>query len=1134
MKIAMPNTVKYGKRTVITLLLLISCVLTCLTAGCRTIGDAAGQQTVLGQNNRPGFASTTKTKYVEGTKNQYDVDDNPNLPPDPNQVRDVQISGYFQRYAKDIVKILKTKKGRPFSEATLEEDKRALMQKGWFIDVKPKVERTPTGYIVLFEFIERPMLDYVKIVGNKAHTRKVLMEEGNIKAGDALDPIAVHQAKERMEQFYRESGYYRVCVTVITGDKIGDRGAVFYISEGPRQRILDVDFEGNRIASSQRLKTLIQSKPGWFFWVNSEFTPKKLDEDIETLTTYYRKLGFFYAKIDRKFVETDGYTGWGQNRHWVKVKFLIDEGPRCRVGDVRFIGQKIFGDDELKKMMKLPKEKYFNQDMLESDMLRIKEKYGEYGYVFTRPAPDLRIDEDYVDIVINMTEGPRCYLESLKIEIVGNEGADPYTKLQPILNRMSLRPGDILSTKEINNSKRRLRASQLFNANPTQGVMPDIIFTYPEEAIEDERKADELAAVRGQVAPKSVVPFCLLAENCADTKVEPTDTELIDEEDLNVFSEYFQIRCPDFSNIEQQLTEQLFIPQPQQQNTPPQIQPVQPMLLNWTPKHNEMLPLKSGDDIYRGQLFVPPASQPNNTVLQNIVPQSAVQNSTMLNYVPPKYDDIANTNRPIAVPYPYQTAPPPVQAATLFDAAGNGTLVQQTSTQTGNYTGTNTTALYTPPVNINQPNGLSGVPYPTDHLSPQTNQQYVGGAVLYNQGQVFTQESNQQPAGTDVILGNIVDNAINNSAYAFDPKNPYGAKTYPTPGVIKVQETRTGQLMMSVAVSSDAGLMGRFVLEEQNFDILNFPKGFYLRDWRNAFRGRGQRFRLEAVPGTRVQRYSASWETPYLFDLDYTFGVHGYYYQRYYDEWYEDRVGGGVTFGKLWTPDFTTRLSLGGQQVRIYQPQILSEDLYAALGRHPMYTIGLDAIHNTRDSEYMPTEGHMISVGVEQVLGDYQFVRGNIDIRKYFTLHERPDRSGRWVLGLRSNLGITEKGTPIYERYFGGGYTNLRGFNFRSVSPRNELGYVDGGCMEFYNSVEMVFPLTADDMIRGSLFLDTGTVERSIKKWESNYRVAAGFGLRLTIPMMGPAPIALDFAFPLSKGIGDEKEIFSFNVGFMR
>jgi outer membrane protein insertion porin family len=88
--------------------------------------------------------------------------------------------------------------------------------------------------------------------------------------------------------------------------------------------------------------------------------------------------------------------------------------------------------------------------------------------------------------------------------------------------------------------------------------------------------------------------------------------------------------------------------------------------------------------------------------------------------------------------------------------------------------------------------------------------------------------------------------------------------------------------------------------------------------------------------------------------------------------------------------------------------------------------------------------------------------------------------------------------------------------------------------MEFYNSAEMIFPLTADDMVRGSLFIDTGTVERTVSKWEDDYRAAVGFGLRLTIPMMGPAPIALDFAFPISKSAFDQKQIFSFNVGIMR
>jgi outer membrane protein insertion porin family len=386
----------------------------------------------------------------------------------------------------------------------------------------------------------------------------------------------------------------------------------------------------------------------------------------------------------------------------------------------------------------------------------------------------------------------------------------------------------------------------------------------------------------------------------------------------------------------------------------------------------------------------------------------------------------------------------------------------------------------------------------------------------------------------NTTLGNPYDTLAAPTTVRIDPNAPPGVSQniYGTDGTWRIQETRTGSLMASIAVSSDAGLMGRFIYEEQNFDILNYPKGFRWTDWKNAFRGKGQRFRIEAVPGTQVQRYSASWETPYWLDLDYSFGVNGFYYQRYYDQWYEDRLGGGISFGKLWTPDIKTQLSFGAQNVSIYRGMI--PDIYPYLGKHPMYNIGLTAIYNTRDNEYMPTEGHMMSAGIEQILGDYQFLRGNVDVRKYFMLRERPDRCGRWVLGLRSSLGVTEGGTPTFERYFGGGFTNLRGFDFRGVSPRDSLGYVTGGCMEFYNSAEMIFPLTADDMIRGSVFIDTGTVEKSFTKWEDNYRVAVGFGLRLTIPMMGPAPIALDFAFPLSTGRGDEKQMFSFGMSYFR
>ena len=73
-----------------------------------------------------------------------------------------------------------------------------------------------------------------------------------------------------------------------------------------------------------------------------------------------------------------------------------------------------------------------------------------------------------------------------------------------------------------------------------------------------------------------------------------------------------------------------------------------------------------------------------------------------------------------------------------------------------------------------------------------------------------------------------------------------------------------------------------------------------------------------------------------------------------------------------------------------------------------------------------------------------------------------------------------------------------------------------GGQFQWLNSAEYFFPLTADDMIRGTVFCDFGTVEREVALHGEQFRVAPGFGFRINVPALGPAPLAFDFAFPVA------------------
>ena len=133
-----------------------------------------------------------------------------------------------------------------------------------------------------------------------------------------------------------------------------------------------------------------------------------------------------------------------------------------------------------------------------------------------------------------------------------------------------------------------------------------------------------------------------------------------------------------------------------------------------------------------------------------------------------------------------------------------------------------------------------------------------------------------------------------------------------------------------------------------------------------------------------------------------------------------------------------------------------------------------------------------------------------------------------------SRLGFSGSQTPIFENYFAGGFSTLRGFDFRGASPV-EGGVVVGGEFQWLNTLEYMFPLTADDMIRGVLFCDFGTVEQEITIDSDNFRVAPGFGFRVNMPAAGiGAPLAFDFAFPVASADTDDEQVFSFYLGVLR
>jgi outer membrane protein assembly factor BamA len=348
--------------------------------------------------------------------------------------------------------------------------------------------------------------------------------------------------------------------------------------------------------------------------------------------------------------------------------------------------------------------------------------------------------------------------------------------------------------------------------------------------------------------------------------------------------------------------------------------------------------------------------------------------------------------------------------------------------------------------------------------------------------------------------------------------------------LVQVQEAPTGSFLLGVGVNSDAGLSGSIVLNERNFDITRVPTSFDEMLSGRAFRGAGQEFRLEAVPGTQFQRYTASFREPSLFDSPYSLGTSGYFYTRAYNEYNEQRLGGRVVVGRKLGPLWSANAAVRVEDVDIFDvPFYYPFDITRFQGSNFLVGTRFSVTRDSRDSYLRPTEGSQVELGYEQVWGSFTYPLFTAEASKYFTTYQRPDGSGRHVLAVRTQAMFGGEDTPIYDRFYAGGFRSLRGFAFRGVGPF-EQGLNVGGTFAWLNSMEYQVPVVASDKVYLVGFVDSGTVERKVEI--NDYRVAAGVGVRIQVPMFGPVPIALDFGFPINRGPEDRKQVFSFWLGF--
>jgi outer membrane protein insertion porin family len=199
----------------------------------------------------------------------------------------------------------------------------------------------------------------------------------------------------------------------------------------------------------------METSEWWFFsFITSSgyYKKERMDSDLEKIKDLYFNNGFIKATVGEPKIQlTD-------NKKGMIISIPVSEGDQFKVSSVEFSGNKVFGNDMIKKRITLLPDKPFSKETLRKDILSISELYSENGYAIITVTPDLIPDESkkVVKVFLKIDEGDKYRIG--RIEVSGNTK----TRDKVIRREIRLDEGDIFNSSLLKRSYERLNNLNFF------------------------------------------------------------------------------------------------------------------------------------------------------------------------------------------------------------------------------------------------------------------------------------------------------------------------------------------------------------------------------------------------------------------------------------------------------------------------------------------------------------------------------------------------------------------------------------------------------------------------------------------------------------------------------------------------
>ena len=399
-------------------------------------------------------------------------------------IESVQVLGNRRIQKGTIMFSILTKAGDRLSVPLISRDVRAVYASAGeaFEDVWVQEEDGTNGRVIItFHVKEKPTIRSVSYKGlstvQESDVMKALSDKkATMSQTSTYDETKARKAVQVIKGLLAEKGRQKAEVEV-TKEIVPPNSVLvtFTITEGPKVKIQEINFEGNKIftdgALKKTMKLVKESGPLTGFNGKDAYHEGKLAYDLNNVSKLYAEKGYVRMNISDPEVEEKKATiyrtlpfikptfPWGiPIPFWKKqvdrifVGLKIEENSQYHVGDVKVTGATFLKPEFIQSGLGLKTGDVYNENLLSESFKAMTKLYGQLGYINFVPTPEKDFDEEkkVVNLIVNVDEGKQYFTN--RILFSGNTT----TRDKVIRREVQLMEGFVFNSNNLDVSRQRL------------------------------------------------------------------------------------------------------------------------------------------------------------------------------------------------------------------------------------------------------------------------------------------------------------------------------------------------------------------------------------------------------------------------------------------------------------------------------------------------------------------------------------------------------------------------------------------------------------------------------------------------------------------------------------------------------